>query len=181
MIAEITGGKEMSKQLNGLEAKLDKTVKDLPFQLPEKSRKAIVEYMPWITLFIGVLSLWAAYALWNLARVAERFIDLSNSLSKIYGGENIARGNLTLAVWLGVALLAIEGVLYLLAFPALKAKKKAGWNLLFYGALLNLVHGVVMLFNDYGGVGRLFSTLLGSAVGLYFLFQIRSHYSAAKK
>lgn len=167
----------MSEQLSGIETKIDKVVKDAPFQLPEKSRKAIVEYMPVISLIIGLLSLWAAYGLWNLARVADRFVDLGNNLSRLYGGATEPVSHLTVVVWVGIALLAVEGVIYLLAYPGLKAKSKTGWNYLFYGAIINLVHGIIMLFDSYnGGVGRLISTLISSAIGLYFLFQIRAYY-----
>ncbi len=167
----------MSEQLSGLENKIDNVVKDAPFQLPEKSRKSIVKYMPVISLVVGVLSLWAAYALWNAARVVDRLVDFSNSLSRAYGLSEPAASRLSLIVWVGIAFLAVEGVLYLLAYPKLKSESKAGWNLLFYGALLNLVHGVVLLFDGYyGGFGRLFGTLVSSAIGLYFLFQIRAYY-----
>lgn len=172
----------MSDQLTGLETKIDRVVKDAPFQLPEKTRKAIVEYMPWVALFIGVLSLWASYALWNLAKVADRYIDLGNNLSRMYGGsEATSTSHLSAVVWVGILLLAVEGAIYLFAYPKLKLKNKTGWNLLFYGALVNLAHGIIMLFDSYnGGVGRLISTLLSSAVGLYFLFQIRAYYLAKK-
>jgi hypothetical protein len=47
---------------------------------------------------------------------------------------------------------------------------------MFYALLVNVAYGVVMLFTNYGGIGTLLSTLIGSAIGLYLLFQIRSSY-----
>lgn len=168
----------MSSTLSGIEAKIDQVVKDAPFQIPEKSRRSIANNMSWISLLIGVLSLWGAYALWNLAHVASRVIDFGNSLSQLYGtAAPVPKSHLTVFVWIGIILLAVEGVIYLMAYPGLKAKTKAGWNLLFYGALVNLAYGIIMLFDSYsGGVGRLIATLVSSAVGLYFLFQIRSYF-----
>ena len=55
-----------------------------------------------------------------------------------------------------------------------------GWNLLFYGALLNAVYGVFSAFNDYGGAGSLIIQLVVSAIVLYFLFAIRDQYSGAR-
>lgn len=167
----------MSDQLTGLETKIDKAVKDAPFQLPEKSRKAIADKMAIISLVIGVISLFAAYSLWNLARLTNGLVDVTNTLSQYYTGRTAVTSHLTAIVWVGIILLAVEGVLYLAAYPALKAKKKAGWNFLFYGSLVNLAHGIIMLFDSYtGGVGRLLGVLLSSAIGLYFLFQIRSYF-----
>jgi uncharacterized membrane protein HdeD (DUF308 family) len=75
--------------------------------------------------------------------------------------------------------MAAMAVVYIVAFPALRARKKSGWDLLFYAALLNIVYGFVTLFTDYGSVGNLVGTIIGSAIGLYFLFQIRSLYLKA--
>jgi hypothetical protein len=165
--------------LQNLETKLDDVfVKNAP-KLPANGRKMIVEYLPWINLVLGVLALWAAYTLWQWAHVANGFVDYANRLSAAYGGPAVATGRLGLVIWLSLAVLAIEAVLYIAAFPALKARKKSGWNLLFYAMLVNVVYGVVTVFSDYGGFGNLLGTVIGSVIGLYFLFQIRGSYSAA--
>jgi hypothetical protein len=36
------------------------------------------------------------------------------------------------------------------------------------------------MFTDYGNVSNLIGTLIGSAVGLYFLYQLRGSYSEVK-
>ena len=79
-----------------------------------------------------------------------------------------------------MALVAVQGVIYLLAYPGLKAHKKAGWNYLFYGALLNVVYAVATLFNDYQGGSSFVGGLIGSAIGFYLLFQVRSAYTGGK-
>lgn len=171
----------MSSPLNNTEQKINDVVKGLPFQLPEKSRKAIVQYMPIITLILGILSLWAAYALWNSARLVDRLVDYSNALSSIYGGSSQAVSHLGVSTWIGILSLAVMGGLYIVAYPKLKSHSKAGWNLLFYGTLFNLFSGIVLIFDDYnGGVSSLIKSLFGTAVGLYFLFQIRSYYTDKK-
>lgn len=78
-------------------------------------------------------------------------------------------------------MLMIDGVILLAAFPRLRVLGKDGWNLLFYGALLNLVYGVFSAFNNYGNVASLIWQVIVTGVILYFLFQIRDQYSAAKK
>ncbi len=71
-------------------------------------------------------------------------------------------------------------MIYIAAFPGTKARKKSGWDLLFYALLINVVYGIVVAFTDYGGFGSLIGSLVGSAIGAYFLFQIRVSYSTGK-
>jgi hypothetical protein len=164
---------DLEKALN------DVFVKKAP-ALPENAKKWIVEYLPWINVVLGLLSLWAVYTLWHWARWTSDWVDYANSLTAMYGGSPISTNRWTVGIWLGLVVLLVEALVYLLAFPALKARKKNGWNLLFYAALLNVVYGVVLMFTDYGGFGSFLASLVGSAVGLYFLFQIRSHYSGER-
>jgi len=166
--------------LKSLEDSLeDVFVKKSP-ALPENGKKMIVEWLPWITLILGVLSLWAAYGLWHWAHVANDFINSVNTLSATYGGSAIDVNRMGATVWLSLIVLTIMALIYIAAFSPLKALKKSGWNLLFYAALINIVYGVVVMFTDYGSFGNLVFTIIGSAIGLYFLFQIRGHYKAAK-
>ena len=170
--------------LQSLEKNLDDIfVKKAP-PLPAGGKKALVEYLPWINLILGLLALLVIYGLWHWAHVANGLINYANSLSAAYGGPSVSTGRMGFGIWLGLIVLAAEALLYIAAFPATRDRKKSGWNLMFYALLLNVVYGVVIAFSSYGGVGSLISTLIGSAVGLYLLFQIRSSYSkapAAKK
>lgn len=163
--------------LADLEKKLDEVfVKKAP-ALPESGKKWIVEYLPWINVILGVLALWAVYTLWNWARWTNDWANYANSLSTMYGGSaTISTSRWTVGVWLSLAVLAAQAVLYIVAFPALKARKKSGWDLLFYAALANVAYGLVLMFTDYGGFGNFLSSLVGTVIGLYFLFQIRSLY-----
>ena len=146
--------------------------------LPTNARRAIAQYLPWVTLILGIISLWTAYVVWHWAHIANTFVDYANSLSAAYGGPQVASTRLTVGIWLGIAVLAVEALLYIAAFPGLKARKKSAWNLLYYALLINIVYGVVIMFTAYGGIGNLFGTLIGSAIGFYFLFQIRDRYKA---
>ena len=70
--------------------------------------------------------------------------------------------------------------MYLAAFPALNVHKKSGWNLLFLVSFINIVYGVVIMFTNYGGVGNLIGSIIGTFIGWYFLFQIRDYYLGKK-
>ena len=64
-----------------------------------------------------------------------------------------------------------------LAKTGLKARKKAGWNYLYWGALVNVAYALVSLFTLNGASGFV-GALLSSAIGLWLLFQVRSEYKA---
>ena len=68
-----------------------------------------------------------------------------------------------------------------MAYPGLNARKIAGWNFMFMGALLNAVYGVFSALNDRGGAGSLISSLLGTIIGLYFLFQVKDQFGGVQK
>jgi hypothetical protein len=170
--------------LQSLETSLDDIfVKNAP-ALPANIKKIIVEYLHYINLIVGVLTLLVAWGLYNAANTVNSVVNSFNNLSVAYGGTKIATSHFTATVWAAIAVLAIEAVIYIAAFPGTRDRKKSGWDLLFYALLINIVYGIVAVFTDYGGVGRLVGSLIGSAIGFYFLFQIRASYtgkSAAKK
>lgn len=164
-----------------LETKLNDVFGKRAPQLPANGKKALVEWAPWVALVAGIVSLWAAYALWGWAHVASGLLDYANSLCTAYGGSNCntAVDNMTLWVWLALAVLVVEGALYLLAFPGLHSRKKAGWNYLYWGALVNLVYAVISLFTTYG-LSSFIGSLIASAVGLWLLFQVRGMYTGER-
>lgn len=153
----------------------DLFVKNAP-PLPDGGKKALVQYLPWINLAFGLFSLYSVWVLWHWAHFANQFINYANSLSAITGGPTVSTNRMGLAVWLALGVLLVEAVLYLLAFPATRDRKKSGWDLMFYAALVNIVYAVVVMFSNYGGIGSLLVSLVGSAIGLYLLFQIRASY-----
>lgn len=163
--------------LQSLEKKLDDLfVKNAP-ALPAGAKKTIVAWLPWINLILGVLTLLAAYGLYNAARTIDSLVNSVNTFARVYGAETAS--HLSTLVWLGIAFLAVEALLYIAAFPATRDRKKSGWNLMFYALLVNVVYGVVVTFSDFGGAGKLVSSLVGSAIGGYLLFQIRASYLGA--
>lgn len=172
----ITGGNMMQEQQNKVEGKMAELNDTLP-KIPENGRKLIVEWAPWISLIIGGFGLLSALWLWQWANEADKYVDLANQLSRAYNVNAPTVERLGPALWLALAVLVVQSVLQLAAFPGLKARsKKRGWNLLFYSALLSVAYGVVSAFTNYGGAS-LIGTLLGAAIGFYILFQIRGHYS----
>jgi hypothetical protein len=160
-----------------LETKMEEyLVKKSPVQIPENGRKALVQWMPWIALVFGVLSLLSALGLWNLAHRANDLINLSDQISRAYGGPGVST-NYGFVFYAAFVVLLVSGLLMVLSFMPLKNRQKRGWDLALLGVVVNFVYGIVYLFSGVGSVaGRFVSTILSTLIGLYLLAQIRSYY-----
>lgn len=160
------------------ENKLAELYKGAP-ALPKKAKDTIVEILPYLVLVLGVLQVLAALALWRAADAAEKLSDFANSLSAYYGGPAAVSTFDKTVIYLGVVLLAVEAVLMLMAFSPLQKRQRRGWSLLFLVGLIQVVYAVALIFVDTYGVGSFIFSLLGAAIGFYFLFQIRDHYKGS--
>jgi len=60
-------------------------VKKAP-ELPANGKKSLVQYLPWINLGLGLVSLYSVWVLWHWAHFANQLINYANSLSAITGG-----------------------------------------------------------------------------------------------
>lgn len=172
----------MANAMNQLETRLNDVFGKQAPQMSASSKKMLVEWAPWASLVVGVVSLWSAWVLLHWAQAVD---SAANYLNAICNGANFYQYGCTAAsdvsrfsvwVWLGLIMLAVEAGLYLAAFFGLRDRKKSGWNFLFYGALVNVAYAVVSLFTDYNGVMNFLIALVGSAVGLWLLFQVRPLY-----
>lgn len=139
--------KQLAKPLEDLFAKAP--------ALPASGKEIVVSFAPWISLVFGVLLV--------LASVGGLGVFTAFAPFAVYAGV----GNATLLLIASV-LGIVQGVLMVLAFSPLKAKKVRGWNLWFWAEVLSIVSSVIS-FNLVGAV-------LSALIGFYLLFQVRSHY-----
>jgi hypothetical protein len=128
-------------------------VEKAPFQLPDGVKEWIVQFGPWITLVILILSLPAVLLVLGLSALV--FVPAAAT------GQ---AGGLTFAVMALIVQLLLMGA----AIPGLMKRSMSGWNLVFYSEVLNLVYSVLS--------GSIVSGIISTVIGLYILFQIRSYY-----
>lgn len=166
--------------LKQLESTIGGLFKGAP-SLPESSKKSLVGAWPWIALIFGVLQLLAALGLWNLVRYVERISEVGSTLSLYYTGQSVGLSSFDkTVVYFAIAVLVVDAVILLKAYPELKKRTSRGWDLLFLGAFINAVYAVVSLFIDDRGVGSFIFSVIGSAIGFYLLFQVKDKYHTAK-
>ncbi len=140
----------------------------------------MVDNLPWVSLFLGVLSLLSTLLLWQWSHATKASISYFNQLKVDAGGQAATAHRLSMVVWFSIFILLIQSVLFLAAISATRRRHKSGWNLLFYAAITNLSYGIIITLSAYDGGGRMIMSLLTSALGVYFLFQIRSFYLGRK-
>ncbi|HVI69532.1 MAG TPA: hypothetical protein VM581_03670 [Magnetospirillaceae bacterium] len=164
--------------MQGLEKMLEGAFKSVP-PLPEEARKGLATAMPWLALAGGVLSLIGAWYLYQAVAWVDRWANYANELSQAVGYSSPVAGVGVIA-WISIAILVLQAVLSFVAFPALRTNKKSGWNLMLLMALATVVYGIVAnLFSGYMNIGGFVFSLIGSTVGLYLLFQVRSYFGGA--
>lgn len=163
-----------------LESDLNRVfTKQVPFQMPESARKSLAGVLWVVTLVVGVLQVLAAISLWRAGEQVNRWVEVSNHFSRLYG-DGHATSSLGLFFYLTLVLLIVHAVLLLLASVGLRQfSKPKGWDYLFYALLLSFVGGVARIFSSVGGgFGSFLGVLVGTAIGAYLLFQVRSYFKS---
>ncbi|HTE58298.1 MAG TPA: hypothetical protein VK694_06145 [Verrucomicrobiae bacterium] len=145
--------------------------------LPKNARDMLVKAWPWIALIFGILQLMAAWGLWNLARSVDRL----NTIANIYTYQTGLSSSDRFMIYLGIAVLVVDAVILLMAYPELAKRKARGWDLLFLGSIINVVYSLVSLFISDRGAGTFFFSGISSVIGFYLLFQVRPAYKGGTK
>ena len=165
----------MKESIKKLETTIGGLFKDAP-PLPKNAKKTLVDIWPWLALIFGVLQLVAAWGLWRLFSWADRVQDAFTAfyVPTVYTYSAFDK----LVIYLAIAVLLVDAVILLMAYPELKKRARRGWDLLFLGSLINLAYAVVSVFIRDRGISSLIFGLLSSAISFYLLFQVRDMYGA---
>ncbi|GGM80123.1 hypothetical protein GCM10010967_09880 [Dyadobacter beijingensis] len=122
----------------------------------ESVKEFLAQYGPYILLIlslIGVLGLLTALGVGGA----------------LFGAGGAVAVGIGFNYYVGLAFSIVALVMYLLAFSPLKARKRAGWNLLYYALLIGLVSNLIQL--------SIFGFIIGGLIGFWVLFQIREKYA----
>lgn len=120
-------------------------------QLPKGGQDALVTIMPWIALIFGILGVVVGIGAVGISPLA------------LFAGLNAS----TTVLITGI-LTIVSSVLMLMAFPKLQKRVEAGWVLLFWSEVVNVVSNLVSI--------NIVGALIGGLIGFYILFQIKAHY-----
>ena len=124
-------------------------------EFPDHVKEVIVRYGPYILLILSIIGLLGILTAFGVGGAAISSIGVA-----AYGTG--------FGFYVGIALNIVTLVLYLMAFSPLRARKKEGWNLIYYALLISLLVNLIQL--------NIIGALIGGIVGFWILFQIRSKY-----
>jgi len=158
-----------------VEDKLADLFKDLP-ALPKNVKETLAQVWPWLALIFGLLQVAAAWGLWRLMDTIQQVDQAYGYLAQYVQITDPISSTDKVFIWVGIAVLIVNAVILLMAFAPLKARLRKGWDLIFLGALLNVVYSVISIFIEGRGFGTFVVSLLGSAVTFYLLFQVREKF-----
>ncbi len=145
--------------LNQLETTLDLYFRKKAPALPKGGKDFIVMIAPWLVI-IGVI-----FSIPSILLI----LGLSNLGISEYGDFSQAvTGRPTAIYYLSTILLLVAVVLEIMALPGLFAKKRRGWELIFYSTLVSLVSSLVAM--------SIAGSIIGALISFYLLFQIREYY-----
>lgn len=163
------------KFLHKIEKSIEGPIAALP-ALPSESKRGLSLVWPWLALGAGVMQILTALWLYQWASVVNDYINWVNSTPQL-ANANLVTDRFSLWVWIAIAVLVIDALILLIAFPRLRKKQKSGWDLLLLAAVINLVYGFISVFIDGRGmISGLLGALVGSLLGIYLLFQVREFY-----
>ncbi|PIP74510.1 MAG: hypothetical protein CO135_03405 [Candidatus Levybacteria bacterium CG_4_9_14_3_um_filter_35_16] len=148
----------MNAQLKSLLKTLDESYIKTP-ALPKQWKDLLVNFAPWLALLGGIILVFGAISLLGLGSFLSPFAMLTGV------------GAFAVTWLIAAILLLVGGLMELLAFSPLKARKEKGWNLMFYALLLNALSSVVRL-----NISDIVMAILGFLIGYYFLYQVKSSY-----
>ena len=164
------------KILKDLEKLLNDLFKGLP-PLPESVKKWLADNA-WIFAIIGiVLSVIAGLFLLTSAIFVSTAVN-SNYVESLYVDQATNVNRFIFAAWLALAALSVNIFILLKAYPKLKVKARAGWDLMFLSMVLWLVFYALNWIRYSQGVGSIVLDILVSFVGFYILFQIRDKFGS---
>lgn len=149
------------KQLNDLskqaESVMEEYFLDKAPKLPKNIRQLIAKVAPWLTLIVVILNVPIILSLLGLSFFAP--------LMPFAMAANVGYG----LFWiLDLVYIILVWAISIKALPLLFKFKRQGWQLLFLNMLISIAYYLVTF--------DLISLVLGTLIGGYILFQIRSEY-----
>lgn len=161
-LIDTMSNKDAMKVINDLEARY----KGLP-HLPKGLVDFLVQIAPYASVISGIILLLSAVQslTTNIDPELAAYIGYSNNQKYLMAIEYLILGGL--ALW---------------SFSYLKARSMTGWLIMFWSVIIQIIFSFViaLMFGASAIVGAFISVVLMFLLSLYFLFEVKPHYSKTK-
>jgi uncharacterized membrane protein YfcA len=107
------------------------------------------------------------------------YTSLMGAVAVFYTGTQVYSAGWLLSTLVSLAFLVATTILTAMAISPLRTQRKKGWKLLFLTVLVSVasvVVGAVLSMNVGVFISDILFGAIATAVGAYFLFEIRSHF-----
>lgn len=148
---------ETAKHMGALEGWLAPIFAKFP-HIPMGGRQTLVQIVPWLALIFGVLGIFGVLS--------------AGSLVSYLSFSVLGMGMLQISMFVSLLIGLAASLLEVLAFRPLKARRKKGWNFLFYATVLTTASAIFSLLFGYSSLNG----LIGSLIGFWLLFEVRGLY-----
>jgi len=131
--------------------------------LPEAITELLVTFAPWLSLLAGVIGL---------------LVFIPGVLFLLFFSPLAGLGGAGLGYVFSIIhliLSAAGAVVSLMAFSGLRRRNLRGWTLLFWATVIYFVAGLLPI-----SIGSLIGAIIGAAISLYLLFQIKPYYDGRR-
>jgi hypothetical protein len=132
--------------------------------LPANVKELIVQFAPWITLVLLIVTLPAVLIALGLGALAAPLAFLLTPAVGVGFGVTYTLSMLVLAVSL---------VLEAMSIPGLFKRTAQGWRYVYFATLISIASSLLSL--------SVISGVFFGLIGLYFLFQIKSYYGTGRQ
>jgi len=151
-----------TKHMNALESWMAPLFAKTP-HLPANIRETLASIAPWAALIFGIMGVLGIFSILSFLPMLTSmpFVGMAG-LGKLYP-------MIIVATLIG----GLAAVLDLLAFKPLKARKKKGWSLIFYGNTLSALSAILNIIFGYSGN---FGGIITVLIGFWLLFEVRDLY-----
>jgi hypothetical protein len=146
-----------------LDETLDLYLRQKAPALPDNIKELIVQFAPWITLVVLILTLPLVLFAFGLGAIVAPLAFLAGPGFGISYGATYLLSMLIVAVSLALAAMSI---------PGLFKRSASGWQYAYYATLVGVV-GNLIAFNVVGAI-------ISGLIGFYVLFQIKSYYGTGQ-
>lgn len=160
-----------NKDAKSAVAQVESIFNAVPNFLPAFITSFIVSILPWVTVTIGVFTLFSVLALVPAILGIEQYVtQMAIKMGETHSPVSYSIPYLVIST----ALLSLSGYLDIIAFSPLRKRSLTGWYLLFWANVVSIVY---MLIDTLMMQSSLLSTALTTGIAVYVLFKIKPQYT----
>lgn len=167
--------------LHEYETAVDGWYKKSPVHLPDTARTWIANNAWWIILVGAALSILSVISSLRTLFWTDQVIEDLRQFAAAAGVDTGGNVMIDIGLWVSIITLAVAVIIELRAVTPLRAKRKAGWDLLVLASIVSLIGSLVSGILIGSVIPTILLTAIAAVISGFFLFEIRQKFLPATK